>query len=91
MNAMPGDTSRTRIHIGELYFQWDSKDRHYLVLDLTGPLPEWVVEAGGAIVPLEEYLGRHPGRREEVRQQIRGRLLTPGRREGPADPQQGTE
>jgi hypothetical protein len=57
MNAMPGDTSRTRIHIGEIYFQWDSKDRHYLVLDLTGPLPEWVVEAGGRSCPWRSTSG----------------------------------
>ena len=69
---MPADTSLIRI--GEIYFQWDSKDRHYLAVDLSGALPEWVVEADGALVPLEEYLGLHPGRREEVRQQIRRRL-----------------
>jgi hypothetical protein len=69
---MPADSPL--IHIGEVYFQWDSQDRHYLAVDLSGPLPEWVVEAGGGVVPLEEYLGRHPGRREEVRQQIRRRL-----------------
>lgn len=69
---MPADTSLIRI--GEIYFQWDSNDRHYLAVDLSGALPEWVVEADGELVPLEEYLGRHPGRREEVRQQIRRRL-----------------
>jgi hypothetical protein len=68
------DTSLSRIRIGEIYFQWDSKDRHYLAVDLSGPLPEWVVEADGELVPLEEYLGLHPGRREEVRQHIRCRL-----------------
>jgi hypothetical protein len=62
------------VRVGEVYFQRDSKDRHYLAVDLSGPLPEWVVEADGALVPLDEYLGRHPGRREEVRQQIRLRL-----------------
>ena len=61
------------VRVGEVYFQWDSKDRHYLAVDLSGPLPEWVVEADGALVPLDEYLGRHPGL-EEVRQQIRLRL-----------------
>jgi hypothetical protein len=74
---MSADTPLHRhlIRIGEIYFQWDSKDRHYLAVDLSGPLPEWVVDAGGESVPLGEYLGRHPGRREDVRQQIRRRLL----------------
>ncbi len=71
---MPAGTSLIRI--GEIYFQWDSKDRHYLAVDLSGALPEWVVEADGALVGLENYLGLHPGRREEVRQQIRRRLGT---------------
>ncbi len=71
----PGN--RNRIPVGEVYFQWDSKDRHHLVLDLTGPLPAWVVEAGGVSVPLAEYLALHPGRREEVRQLIRRRLAPP--------------
>lgn len=62
------------IRVGEIYFQWDSKDRHYLAVDLSGALPAWVVEADGALVPLEDYLALHPGRREEVRQQIRRRL-----------------
>jgi hypothetical protein len=44
------DTSLSRIRIGEIYFQWDSKDRHYLAVDLSGPLPEWVVEADGELV-----------------------------------------
>ncbi|QEL18892.1 hypothetical protein [Limnoglobus roseus] len=70
---MPRDTPQHQhlIRIGEIYFQWDSKDRHYLAVDLSGALPEWVVEADGELVPLEDYLGLHPGRREEVRQQIR--------------------
>lgn len=74
---MSADTppNRPLVRVGEIYFQWDSKDRHYLAIDLSGPLPEWVVEADGGLVPLGEYLGRHPGRREEVRQQIRRRLL----------------
>lgn len=73
---MPADEPPNRhlLRVGEVYFQWDSKDRHYLAVDLSGPLPEWVVEAGGVLVPLGEYLGRHPGLREEVRQQIRRRL-----------------
>lgn len=62
------------IRIGEVYFQWDSKDRHYLAVDLTGPLPEWVIEADGKLVAMDEYLALHPGRREVVRQQIRLRL-----------------
>lgn len=62
------------IRVGEVYFQWDSKDRHHLAVDLSGPLPEWVVEAGGELVPVGDYLALHPGRREEVRQQIRRRL-----------------
>lgn len=69
---MPADKSLIRI--GEIYFQWDSKDRHYLAVNLSGALPEWVVEADGQLVPLEDYLALHPGRREEVRQQIRRRL-----------------
>jgi hypothetical protein len=67
--------NRHLVRVGEIYFQWDGKDRHHLAIDLSGPLPEWVVEAGGERVPLGEYLARHPGRREEVRQQIRRRLL----------------
>jgi hypothetical protein len=79
-DAMPDDTppNRHRIRIGEIYFQWDRDDRHHLALDLSGPLPAWVVEAAGEVVPLGEYLGRHPGRREEVRQLIRLRLEAPG-------------
>jgi hypothetical protein len=79
---MPAETPphQHRIPIGEIYFQWDRNDRHYLALDLSGPLPEWVVEAAGESIPLDEYLGRHPGRREEVRQQIRHRLLPPTKR-----------
>ena len=74
---MSADTPPNRhlVRVGEVYFQWDTKDRHYLAIDLSGPLPEWVVEADGGLVPLGEYLARHPGRREEVRQQIRRRLL----------------
>lgn len=73
---MPPDPppSRHLIPIGEVYFQWDRDDRHHLVLDLSGPLPEWVVRVAAELVPLSEYLGRHPGRREEVRQLIRRRL-----------------
>jgi hypothetical protein len=84
-DPMPADTPpyRHRIAIGELYFQWDRNDRHYLVLDLSGPLPEWVVEADAESVPLEAYLGRHPGRREEVRQLIRRRLVPPGQESRP--------
>lgn len=26
------------IRVGEIYFQWDSKDRHYLAVDLSGAL-----------------------------------------------------
>ena len=80
---MPDDTPsvQSRIHIGEIYFQWDHNDRHYLALDLTGPLPEWVVEASGEAVPLGDYLQRHPGRREEVRRQIRRRLAPDGNRQ----------
>lgn len=76
---MPADVPSNRhlIPIGEIYFQWDRNDRHYLVLDLSGALPAWVVEVAGELVPLDEYLGRHPGRREDVRQQIRRRLLSP--------------
>lgn len=75
---MPADTppNRNLIRIGEIYFQWDRSGRHHLALDLSGPLPEWVVEAAGVTVSLGEYLGRHPGRREEVRQLIR-RLAVP--------------
>lgn len=74
--------NRNRIPFGEVYFPWDSKDRHHLVLDLTGPLPAWVVEAGGESVPLDEYLALHPGRREEVRQLIRRRLALPDTESG---------
>jgi hypothetical protein len=51
---MPPDSplDRHRIPVGELYFQWARADRHHLVLDLSGPLPEWVVEAGGESIPL---------------------------------------
>lgn len=75
---MPADLPLNRhlIRVGEIYFQWDSKDRHYLAVELSGPLPEWVVEADGGLVPLDEYIGRHPGRREEVRQLIRRRFGT---------------
>ncbi|HYH68555.1 MAG TPA: hypothetical protein VD866_27935 [Urbifossiella sp.] len=74
---MPPDTlpNRHLIHIGEVYFQWDRNDRHHLVLDLSGPLPEWVVQVAAELIPLADYLGRHPGRREEVRQLIRRRLM----------------
>lgn len=76
---MPADTPPNRhlIPVGEIYFQWARDGRHYLVLDLSGPLPEWTVEVAGRPIPLEEYLGRHPGRREEVRQLIRRRLVPP--------------
>jgi predicted pyridoxine 5'-phosphate oxidase superfamily flavin-nucleotide-binding protein len=79
MDAMPADTPPNRhlIAIGEIYFQWVRNDRHYLALDLSGPLPEWVVDMAGELIPLGEYLARHPGRREEVRQLIRRRLVTP--------------
>jgi len=82
---MTADTppTRHRVRIGEIYFQWDRDDRHHLALDLSGPLPEWVVEAAGEFIPLGEYLGRHPGRREEVRQQIRRRLAPPDRESRP--------
>jgi hypothetical protein len=78
---MRADTPPKRhlITVGEIYFQWDPDDRHHLALDLSGPLPEWVVEVAGESIPLGEYLGRHPGRREEVRQQIRRRLAPPDR------------
>jgi hypothetical protein len=76
-DAMTADPPPNRhlIPVGEVYFQWDRTDRHHLVLDLSGPLPEWVVRVAGEMIPLGEYLARHPGRREEVRQQIRRRLL----------------
>jgi hypothetical protein len=78
-DVMPADTPPNRhlIPIGEIYFQWDRDDRHHLVLDLSGPLPEWVVELPSESIPLAEYLRRHPGRRDEVRQQIRRRLVAP--------------
>jgi hypothetical protein len=58
---MPNDTppNWALIPVGEVYFQWDRDDRHHLVLDLSGPLPVWVVVVAGALVPLGEYLGRH--------------------------------
>lgn len=85
---MSADTppNRPLARVGEIYYQWDGEDRHHLAVDLSGPLPGWVVEAGGESVPLEEYLGRHPGRREGVRRQIRRRRLgmpeSPRRRRG---------
>jgi hypothetical protein len=88
---VPDDTPQNRnlIPIGEIYFQWDRSGRHHLVLDLRGPLPEWVVEAGGETVGLDEYLARHPGRREEVRQQIRRRLAPPEQKGGPEHSESG--
>lgn len=76
---MPADPPPTRhlIPIGEIYFQWDRGGRHHLALDLSGPLPEWVVRVAAELVPLSDYLGRHPGRREEVRQLIRRRFPVP--------------
>jgi len=83
---MAADTPPHRhlITIGEVYFQWDRNDRHHLALDLSGPLPEWVVQVAGDPIPLGEYLGRHPGRREEVRQLIR-RQVTPAQGRRPSD------
>ena len=72
----PDPPSRHLVPVGEVYFQWDRDDRHHLVLDLSGPLPEWAVRVAAELVPLGEYLGRHPGRREEVRQLIRRNLMT---------------
>jgi hypothetical protein len=76
-------TNRHLITIGEVYFQWDRAGRHYLVLDLSGPFPEWVVEVDSVLITLDEYLGRHPGRREEVRQLIRRRLVTTAEKSQP--------
>lgn len=76
---MPADAPLNRhiVTVGEVYFQWDRGDRHHLALDLSGPLPEWVVEVTGELIPLSKYLARHPGRREDVRQVIRQRFGTP--------------
>ena len=75
---MPADLPPNRhlIPVGEVYFQWDRDDRHHLALDLSGSFPEWVVQVASEQVPLGEYLVCHPGRREEVRQLIRRRLMT---------------